>query len=193
VEDDLSEQIPGLAGKNVFVVIWTTTPWTIPANLGIALHPDFTYAAVDTKNGEVLILAMELVEECMKSFGFSDFSILAEMGADSLERKRCRHPIYDRESLIILGSHVTLEAGTGCVHTAPGHGREDYEVGLLYDLEVYSPVDDTGCFTQEADPFSGRFVFEANLDIVAKLQENGALIHREELKHSYPHCWRCKN
>ncbi|MBW2238407.1 MAG: isoleucine--tRNA ligase, partial [Deltaproteobacteria bacterium] len=192
VEDDLSEQIPGLAGKNVFVVIWTTTPWTIPANLGIALHPDFTYAAVDTKNGEVLILAMELVEECMKSFGFSDFSILAEMGADSLERKRCRHPIYDRESLIILGSHVTLEAGTGCVHTAPGHGREDYEVGLLYDLEVYSPVDDTGCFTQEADPFSGRFVFEANLDIVAKLQENGALIHREELKHSYPHCWRCK-
>jgi len=104
VEDDLSEQIPGLAGKNVFVVIWTTTPWTIPANLGIALHPDFTYAAVDTKNGEVLILAMELVEECMKSFGFSDFSILAEMGADSLERKRCRHPIYDRESLIILGS-----------------------------------------------------------------------------------------
>jgi isoleucyl-tRNA synthetase len=192
VQDDLSDQIPGLAGKNVFVVIWTTTPWTIPANLAIALHPDFTYAAVDTKNGEVLILAKELIEGCMKSFGFSDFSILAEMGSDSLERKKCRHPIYDRESLIILGSHVTLEAGTGCVHTAPGHGREDYEVGLLYDLEAYSPVDDTGCFTQEADPFNGQFVFEANLDIVAKLQENGALVHREELKHSYPHCWRCK-
>jgi len=192
VQDDLSDQIPGLAGKNVFVVIWTTTPWTIPANLAIALHPDFTYAAVDTKNGEVLILAKELIEGCMKSFGFSDFSILAEIGSDSLERKKCRHPIYDRESLIILGSHVTLEAGTGCVHTAPGHGREDYEVGLLYDLEAYSPVDDTGCFTQEADPFNGQFVFEANLDIVAKLQENEALVHREELKHSYPHCWRCK-
>ena len=192
VQDDLSDQFPGLAGKNVFVVIWTTTPWTIPANLAIALHPDFTYAAVDTKNGEVLILARELVEGCMKSFGFSDFSILAEMGSDSLERKKCRHPLYDRESLIILGSHVTLEAGTGCVHTAPGHGSEDYEVGLLYDLEAYSPVDDTGCFTPEADPFGGRFVFEANSDIVAKLQENGALVLREEIEHSYPHCWRCK-
>ncbi len=192
VQDDLSGQIPGLAGKDVFVVIWTTTPWTIPANLAITLHPDFTYAAVDTKNGEVLILAKELVKGCMKSFGFSDFSILAEMGSDSLERKKCRHPIYDRESLIILGSHVTLEAGTGCVHTAPGHGREDYEVGLLYDLEAYSPVDDTGCFTQEAELFSGRFVFEANSDIVAKLQENGALVHRGEMEHSYPHCWRCK-
>ncbi|MFC1789264.1 isoleucine--tRNA ligase, partial [Thermodesulfobacteriota bacterium] len=192
VQDDLSDQIPGLAGKNVFVVIWTTTPWTIPANLAIALHPDFTYAAVDTKNGEVLILAREMVEGCMKSFGFSDFSILAEMGSDSLERKKCRHPLYDRESLIILGSHVTLEAGTGCVHTAPGHGSEDYEVGLLYDLEAYSPVDDTGCFTPEADPFGGRFVFEANSDIVAKLQENGALVLREEIEHSYPHCWRCK-
>jgi len=192
LEDDLSDQIPGLVGKNVFVVIWTTTPWTIPANLAIALHPDFTYAAVDTKNGEVLILAEELVEGCMKSFGFSDYSILAEMGSDSLERKKCRHPLYDRVSLIILGQHVTLEAGTGCVHTAPGHGREDYEVGLLYDLEAYSPVDDTGCFTQEADPFSGRFVFEANSDIVAKLQENRALVLREEMKHSYPHCWRCK-
>ncbi len=192
MEDDLSGQIPGLAGKNVFVVIWTTTPWTIPANLAIALHPDFTYAAVDTNNGEVLILAKELVDGCMKTFGFSDFSILAELGSDSLERKKCRHPLYDRESLIILGSHVTLEAGTGCVHTAPGHGGEDYEVGLLYDLEAYSPVDDTGCFTQEAAPFSGRFVFEANSDIVAKLQENGALVLREEMEHSYPHCWRCK-
>ena len=136
LQDDLSRNINGLADKKIFVVIWTTTPWTIPANLAIALHPDIIYAAVDTKNGEVLILARELVEDCMKTFGFSDFSILAEIRADELERKKCRHPIYDRESLIIIGSHVTLEAGTGCVHTAPGHGREDYEVGLLYNLDA---------------------------------------------------------
>lgn len=192
LQDDLSRKINGLADKKVFVVIWTTTPWTIPANLAIALHPDIIYSAVDTKNGEVLILAKELVEDCMKTFGFSDFSILAEIKADELERKRCRHPIYDRESLIIIGSHVTLEAGTGCVHTAPGHGREDYEVGLLYDLDAYSPVDESGCFTQEVDFFGGQFVFEANSNIVSKLHENGALIAQEKMAHSYPHCWRCK-
>ena len=191
-QDDLSSKVNGIADKKVFVVIWTTTPWTIPANLAIALHPDIVYAAVDTKNGEVLILAKELVEDCMKTFGFSDFSILAEMSADELERKRCRHPIYDRESLIIIGPHVTLEAGTGCVHTAPGHGREDYEVGLLYDLDAYSPVDESGCFTQEADFFSGQFVFEANSNIVAHLDQNGALIAQGKMEHSYPHCWRCK-
>ncbi len=191
-QDDLSSKVNGIADKKVFVVIWTTTPWTIPANLAIALHPDIVYAAVDTKNGEVLILAKELVEDCMKTFGFSDFSILAEMSADELERKRCRHPIYDRESLIIIGPHVTLEAGTGCVHTAPGHGREDYEVGLLYDLDAYSPVDECGCFTQEADFFGGQFVFEANSNIVAHLDKNGALIAQGKMEHSYPHCWRCK-
>ena len=192
LQDDLSLKVKGLTDKKVFVVIWTTTPWTIPANLAIALHPDIIYAAVDTKNGEVLILAKELVEDCMKTFGISDFSILAEIRADELERKRCRHPIYDRESLIIMGSHVTLEAGTGCVHTAPGHGREDYEVGLLYDLDAYSPIDDSGCFTQEADFFSGQFVFEANSNIVEHLHKNSALIAIGKMEHSYPHCWRCK-
>jgi len=190
--DDLSHKVHDLAGKSVYVVIWTTTPWTLPANLAIALHPDIIYCAVDTKNGEVLILAKELVEECMKIFGFSDFSVLAEIAAYDLEKKRCRHPIYDRESLIILGSHVTLDAGTGCVHTAPGHGREDYEVGILYNLDVYSPVDDRGCFTQETGFFNGQFVFEANSNIVAKLQENKALVAQGKMEHSYPHCWRCK-
>ena len=190
--DDVSEEFPALAGKKVFVVIWTTTPWTLPANLAVALHPDFNYAAVDTKNGEVLILAGELVETCMKAFGFSDFSILTEIRADRLEGKKCRHPIYDRESLIILGSHVTLDAGTGCVHTAPGHGREDYEVGLLYGIDAYSPVDDSGCFTEEADLFTGQFVFAANANIINTLQENGALVAQETMDHSYPHCWRCK-
>ena len=192
LKDDLSAEISGLDGKKIFVVIWTTTPWTLPANLAIALHPDIIYAAVDTKNGEVLILARELVESCMERFGFSDFSILAEIRADKLERKECLHPLYDRVSLVILGPHVTLDAGTGCVHTAPGHGREDYEVGLLYDIDAYSPVDDRGCFTEEAEFFTGQFVFKANTDIIARLQENGFLVAQETMEHSYPHCWRCK-
>ncbi|MFH2218928.1 MAG: isoleucine--tRNA ligase [Pseudomonadota bacterium] len=190
--DDLSGEIPALAGKTVFVVIWTTTPWTIPANLAVAVHPDFVYAAVDTKNNEVLILARDLVEPCMAVFGVSDYSILAEIDAKKLERKTCRHPLYDRKTLMVLGSHVTLDAGTGCVHTAPGHGREDYEVGLLYGIDPYSPVDDSGCFTDEVDFFNGQFVFKANPNIIARLRENGMLIAHETMTHSYPHCWRCK-
>jgi isoleucyl-tRNA synthetase len=192
LKDDLSDEIPALSGKSVFVVIWTTTPWTIPANLAIALHPDFKYAAVDTGNEEIFILARDLVENCMGTFGISDYLILAEIDAGTLERKRCLHPLYDRESLIILASHVTLDAGTGCVHTAPGHGREDYEVGLLYDLLPYSPVDENGCFTGEVEFFEGKFVFDANKDITAKLRDRGALISEERIEHSYPHCWRCK-
>ena len=190
--DDLSKEIPVLAEKKVFIVIWTTTPWTIPANLAVALHPDFTYAAVDTGNNEVFILAKDLVETCMKTFGISDFSILTEFEAGLLERKRCINPLYERESLIILGLHVTLDAGTGCVHTAPGHGREDYEVGLQYGLDVYSPVDDNGCFTQDVEFFKGKFVFDANKEINVKLDEIGSLLVEEQIKHSYPHCWRCK-
>jgi len=191
-KDDLSKEIPVLADKKVFIVIWTTTPWTIPANLAVTLHPDFTYAAVDTGNNEVFILAKDLVETCMKTFGISDFSILSEFEAGLLERKRCINPLYERESLIILGLHVTLDAGTGCVHTAPGHGREDYEVGLQYGLDVYSPVDDNGCFTQDVEFFKGKFVFDANKEINAKLDEIGSLLVEEQIEHSYPHCWRCK-
>ena len=192
LKDDLSREISELAGKNVFVVIWTTTPWTIPANLAIALHPDFVYAAVETKNGEVFILARELVEICMHTFGISDFTILTDIKAGVLERKKCIHPLYDRESLIILGSHVTLDAGTGCVHTAPGHGRDDYEAGLLYGLDVYSPVDNRGCFTETVDFFKNQFVFNANKEITSKLRETGSLMFQDEIEHSYPHCWRCK-
>jgi isoleucyl-tRNA synthetase len=117
LQDDLGASLPVLAGRNVFLVIWTTTPWTIPANLAVALHPDFDYVAVDTRNGEILILARELVPACMRTFGFSDYDILAAITPRDLERKRCRHPLYDRDSLIVLGDHVTLDAGTGCVHT----------------------------------------------------------------------------
>ena len=192
VLDDLSPLLPELSGRKVFVVIWTTTPWTLPANLAIALHPDFTYAAVETGSGEVLILARDLVAQCMASFGIETYRELGTFSAADLEKKRCRHPLYDRESIIVLGDHVTLEAGTGCVHTAPGHGREDYEVGLHYNLDAYSPVDDRGCFTDEVEAFNGQFVFKANGPISDALEEKGALLAKEEITHSYPHCWRCK-
>lgn len=190
--DDLSSEIPELAGKSVAIVIWTTTPWTIPANLAVALHPEFVYAAVDVGNDQVLIVARELVADCMPAFGIDDYEVLAEIDAGRLERKRCRHPIYDRDSLVILGDHVTLEAGTGCVHTAPGHGREDYEIGLQYGLDVYSPVDDHGRFTDDVAHFAGKFVFEANPAINARLRESGALLAEDTVEHAYPHCWRCK-
>jgi len=192
LQDDLSNELPELAGKDVYVVIWTTTPWTIPANLAITLHPDFEYVAVSVGGNDVYILARELVDTCMQTFGIAEYSIIGEIEPKSLENKRCTHPLYQRDSLVILGSHVTLEAGTGCVHTAPGHGREDHEVGLLYDLEVYSPVDNQGRFTDEVDYFKGEFVFDANKNINAKLKEAGALVHETNFEHSYPHCWRCK-
>ena len=190
--DDLGDIDPGLKGRHVNCVIWTTTPWTLPANLAIALHPDFDYVAVENTDGEVYVLAKELVASCMTRFGMEDYRIVSELTAKSLERKRCRHPFYDRESIIVLGEHVTLEAGTGCVHTAPGHGREDYDVGLAYGLDPYSPVNDRGVFTEEAAIVNGQFVFKANQPIIDHLKESGALLAQENLSHSYPHCWRCK-
>lgn len=192
LSDDVSKELPELAGKKTYIVIWTTTPWTIPANLAVALHPDFKYSAVDVGNKEVFILAADLAQKCMKIFDISNYSVLCEIRAELLEKKHCLHPLYNRDSLIILGNHVTLDAGTGCVHTAPGHGREDYEVGLQYDLDTYSPVNDDGCFTDDVEFFKDKFVFKANDDIVLKLKESGALIAEEKISHSYPHCWRCK-
>ena len=190
--DDLADVAPQLSGKKVYMVIWTTTPWTLPANLAIALHPEFDYMAVEIPSGDVLIMAKELAPECLGIFGVTEYRSVAELSAGQLERKRCRHPLYERESLIVLGEHVTLEAGTGCVHTAPGHGREDYEVGLAYGLDAYSPVDNQGRFTDDVEYFKGQFVFDANGDINHKLEERGALLARQHLTHSYPHCWRCK-
>jgi isoleucyl-tRNA synthetase len=190
--DDLSDLLPALAGKSAAVVIWTTTPWTLPANLAVALHPDFDYQAVEIGNGEVLILAAGLTESCMQALGVSDYTVLGPLDPCKLENRRCRHPLYDRSSLIILGSHVTLEAGSGCVHTAPGHGGEDYDVGLKYGLDAYSPVDDRGCFTEEVQGFAGQFVFKANSAIIEALEEKGMLLARADMRHSYPHCWRCK-
>ena len=190
--DSIADQYPVLAGKKVSVVIWTTTPWTIPANLAVSLHPDFDYAAVDVGDNEVFILAQYLTATCMEIFGINNYSVITRIDAGKLEKMRCRHPLYDRESLIILGGHVTLDAGTGCVHTAPGHGREDYEVGLNYGIDVYSPVNDDGCFTDDVAFFGGKPVFEANKEINAKLRETGMLLSEGRLEHQYPHCWRCK-
>ena len=177
----------------VSVLIWTTTPWTIPANLAIALHPDFTYVAVnpDDRN-EVWILAEGLLERCMEEFGVKTYRIVKQLKASDLEGKACVHPFINRESRIVLGTHVTLDAGTGCVHTAPGHGREDYDMGIKYGIDIYSPVDDKGCFTGDVPFFAGQFVFNANPNVVAKLREVQALIKDGKITHSYPHCWRCK-
>jgi len=192
LSDDLHREMPFLEGKPVAVIIWTTTPWTIPSNLAIALHPDFVYAAVDVGGEEVFILARELVDDCMARFGVTAYRVVGEMPASQLEHKRCRHPLYDRDSIIVLGRHVTLDAGTGCVHTAPGHGREDYDVGMAYGIEPYSPVDDDGKFTDDVEYFKGGFVFDTNDAVNQKLETAGALLASERLEHPYPHCWRCK-
>jgi isoleucyl-tRNA synthetase len=189
---DFGKQFDFLKGRNTSVVIWTTTPWTLPANLAIAFHPDFDYVAVDV-GSEVLILAETLLEECMEKFGFSKYSILGRFKGKALEGLKCRHPFIDREALLVLGDYVTLEAGTGCVHTAPGHGKDDYETGMTYGLDIYTPVDDDGNFTSDVQFFAGRFVFDANDAVNEKLLETGSLLKQETMGHSYPHCWRCKN
>jgi isoleucyl-tRNA synthetase len=186
---DIAEVFPSLQGKPIYVIIWTTTPWTIPANLAIALHPDFTYVAVDVR-GEVYILAEDLLEGVMKKFGIKAYEVLEKFSGKKLEGLKCRHPFLDRDSIIIFASYVTLDTGTGCVHTAPGHGQEDYESGVQYGLEIYSPVDDDGRFTQDVPFFSGQFVFDANEAVNKKLAEMGALLKEEMYEHSYPHCWR---
>jgi isoleucyl-tRNA synthetase len=189
--DDLSGSYPELKDKDVSVLIWTTTPWTIPANLALAFHPDYEYLAVQV-GAEVFILAKGLLEKVSQRLSWSSTAILAPLDPKILEGKRCRHPLYDRPSLVILAPYVTLEDGTGVVHTAPGHGQEDYESGLRYQLDIYSPLDDAGRFTPEVGLFAGQFVFDANETVKEKLAEVQALIGTETIEHSYPHCWRCK-
>ncbi len=175
-----------------YIVIWTTTPWTIPDNMGICLNSEFFYVLVE-HDGAQYILARDLLEGCAKEWGWESYTVLGEAEGKALEGLKARHPLFDRESPICLGDHVTLDAGTGCVHTAPGHGPEDYEVGLKYGLEVYSPLDDGACFLPSMPYFAGMNVFEANPHVLEKLQEVGALLGHNTISHSYPHCWRCKN
>jgi isoleucyl-tRNA synthetase len=176
-------------------VIWTTTPWTLPANMALALHPRYKYKLVKTPDGEI-ILAQDLVRLCMEKIGYQESEYTVTDGSwkgEELEGIVCRHPWINRDVEIILGEHVTLEQGTGVVHTAPGHGEEDYEMGLKYNLEVYAPVDIKGRFTEEVGDFSGQNVFAANQAIIARLKNEHALLGTDErIMHSYPHCWRCK-
>ena len=191
VVDDLGGVAPELAGRQVQVLIWTTTPWTLPANLAVAFHPDLAYAAVEVR-GEVWILASELVAPCMQLFGIDDHRLLATFSAAGLEGKKCRHPFLERDSLMVLADYVTADSGTGCVHTAPGHGADDYLTGRRYGLEVLSPVDDDGRFTAEAGRYAGEQVPQVNRRIIADLAADGSLVKEQRLNHSYPHCWRCK-
>ena len=187
----LKEIFPASDPERAFAVIWTTTPWTLPANQGICLHPEFDYVLVEAAGGQYL-LAEELLSACAAAFGWQNPAILGRASGAQLEGLLARHPFYDRPSPLVLGQHVTLDAGTGCVHTAPGHGREDYDVGLKYGLEVYSPLDDAGRFLPTVDYFAGLTVFEANPKVIERLRENEALLAEAKISHSYPHCWRCK-
>ncbi|WP_003541816.1 isoleucine--tRNA ligase [Desulfotomaculum nigrificans] len=182
----------GVLPQDASVVIWTTTPWTLPANVAISVHPEFAYV-VAMVNGEKVVVARELLESFKQAVGADNAEILAALKGEQLERVTCRHPFVDRESLVILGDHVTLDAGTGCVHTAPGHGEEDFEVGKKYNLPVLAPLDNKGRFTAEGGKFAGQFILDANKTIVEELKERGALMAHGHIKHQYPHCWRCKN
>ncbi|MGQ9857883.1 MAG: isoleucine--tRNA ligase [Thermodesulfobacteriota bacterium] len=187
----ISERLPAMGPRETLVVIWTTTPWTIPANLAIAVHPQLEYVAVEHE-GLTYILAKQLVSYAASIFGWPPKEPLACFKGEILEGLVCKHPLLERDSRIILADFVTLDAGTGCVHIAPGHGKEDYEIGVKYGIPVYAPVDDDGRFTQEVEHFAGQFVFEANPAVTDKLREVGRLLAQDEMVHEYPHCWRCK-
>jgi isoleucyl-tRNA synthetase len=192
---DASGPLAPFADRQIAIAIWTTTPWTLPANLAVAVHPRFDYALVES--GErLLIVAQAMLDTHGDQTGLREKlglgRVLAAFPGVELDRMTARHPWIDRDSLIVVGDHVTLEAGTGCVHTAPGHGHDDYVVGRQYGLDAYAPVDDAGRFTAEVPELEGRFVFDADSRVLEILDETGALLASETVSHSYPHCWRCK-
>ncbi|MGB7068032.1 MAG: isoleucine--tRNA ligase [Pyrinomonadaceae bacterium] len=211
LETDPAEVDEKLAGKNVFVVIWTTTPWTLPANLGIAVHPDLDYSALAVGD-EVYIVASELSGTFADKCGLSGSTELARFKGSKLDRLEAKHAWLDRISLIMNGDHVTLgeadaevelnvrfenkssaKAGTGCVHTAPGHGADDFHIAKQYGLDIYCPVDSAGRFTPDVEHWAHENIRDANPKIVEFLREQGMLLHSEMYEHRYPHCWRCKN
>ncbi|KUP08591.1 isoleucine--tRNA ligase [Bacillus coahuilensis m2-6] len=182
----------GLLEEGTQIVIWTTTPWTIPANLAIAVHASLDYVIVQTEDKKYVV-AKDLLESVAKEVGWEEYSVVQTVRGAELEYVKAKHPLYDRESLVILGDHVTTETGTGCVHTAPGHGEDDFLVGKQYGLDVLCPVDDKGVMTEEAPGFEGLFYDQANKPITEKLEEAGALLKLSFFTHSYPHDWRTKN
>ncbi|HEV2200936.1 MAG TPA: isoleucine--tRNA ligase [Bryobacteraceae bacterium] len=194
---------PALKGKKVWGLIWTTTPWTIPANLGICFHPKFMYAAAEVQGedgGEVYIVAVDLLQATGEACGWAEPKVLAAFEGSKLDGALFRHPFLDRTSLGILGDHVTLEQGTGAVHTAPGHGQEDYQIGLANGLSVYCPVDGAGRFYHASgaegrlpEELIGKTVWAGNPLVIEILKRAGALASERKIEHSYPHCWRCHN
>ncbi len=194
---DLKSLFPSLRGEDAYIIIWTTTPWTLPANRAVAVHPDFKYAAIrylekESGRNAVLIMAEQMAYDVITKLKLGDFENLGAVEGGKLNGLKYRHPYLDREQPIVNADYVTLEDGTGCVHTAPGHGQEDFLTSQQYDLEVFSPVDGRGYFTEEAGEFRGINVKESAGPVCDKLASIGALLHREEMTHSYPHCWRCK-
>jgi len=173
------------------IVIWTTTPWTLPANRAVCLHADLEYVVVQVE-GERLILATELVKSVMERIGIDDYELLGYAKGVDLELEQFMHPFYDFTVPAILGEHVTTDSGTGVVHTAPGHGQEDFVVGQKYNLEVANPVGSNGVYLPDTEYFAGQHVFKANASVVELLKEKGALLNFVEYEHSYPHCWRHK-
>ncbi len=175
------------------IVIWTTTPWTLPANLAIALNPTASYGLYHAGD-EAVIVAEALAANVLKRLPLGESALtLATATGEQLAGATVRHPFLDRDSLVVHGEYVELDAGTGAVHTAPGHGADDFETGMRYGLPILNPVDGAGRFTAEAGPYVGQFIFDANANIVADLRTSGALVQEEAYHHSYPHCWRCKN
>jgi isoleucyl-tRNA synthetase len=188
----LAARVPELSGRDVSVLIWTTTPWTIPSNLAIAFHPDFAYGAYAV-DGRFVIVAEGLASQVAGKVGRTFDEPVAKFAGALLEGVQFQHPLYARASVGVLGEYVTLEQGTGAVHTAPGHGADDFMTGLRYGLEIYAPVDAGGHFTDDVEMFAGRRVFDANPLIEQALAERGRLWHRDSFRHAYPHCWRCHN
>ncbi|CAG0938280.1 partial isoleucyl-tRNA synthetase, partial [Candidatus Brocadiaceae bacterium] len=196
-DDDIGNLFKGVDSKNSYIMIWTTTPWTLPANVAIAVHPEHEYTAVRYRNpkkqkDEVAVLADKRIELVMSLVGVKDYECLGKVQGRLLEGKKYKHPFMDRAGTIVLADYVTLSDGTGCVHTAPGHGQDDYLTGIKYHLPMLSPVDEKGNFTKEAGEFAGlRILEEGNNAIIKKLEMVGALLDKKEIAHSYPHCWRC--
>ena len=191
-EAEFFKRAPQLVGRTVSVLIWTTTPWTIPSNLGIAFRPEFDYAAYDV-DGRAVIVAEALAPKVAAAGGKTFGEPLARMKGAEFEDIRFQHPLYARTSLGVLADYVTLEAGTGAVHTAPGHGADDFNTGMKYGLEIYAPIGPAGHFLDTVELFGGQRVFDANPNVEAALKERGKLWHREAFQHTYPHCWRCHN
>ena len=177
--------------EETWVVIWTTTPWTLPANVAISLNPDFEYGVYKTEKGN-LILGKDLAEQAFSAMEIENYELIKEFVGRDIERTTYQHPFLDRTGLVILGTHVTADAGTGCVHTAPGHGQDDYVVGTRYGLPVISPINHKGVLTEDAGQFAGLFYAKANKEICAYLEETGDLLKLKMIEHSYPHDWRSK-